>query len=168
MLIVNDAHLCLAGRSSLEERCHYCKKPSFCVSACHERRCNADRVACHLRARTRHRPPGRSGDLLSSSNPVSTIVCSHASRRRFCHNGMRRAGANGRRYPCRKPTFVRGRQPFEIRHSTSRASVSCAIGVVVAVRHSRGQLLALIRGWGGRWYSVDSVYIVYAGRTLLS
>src|SRR5712691_669389 len=27
MLIVNDAHLCLAGRSSLEERCHYCKKP---------------------------------------------------------------------------------------------------------------------------------------------
>jgi len=27
MLIVNDAHLCLAGRSSLEERCHSCKKP---------------------------------------------------------------------------------------------------------------------------------------------
>jgi len=26
----------------------------------------------------------------------------------------------------------------------------------------------MIRGWGGRWYSVDSVYIVYAGRTLLS
>lgn len=50
MLIVNDAHLCLAGRSSLEERCHYCKKPSFCVSACHERRCKADRVPCHLRA----------------------------------------------------------------------------------------------------------------------
>ena len=40
--------------------------------------------------------------------------------------------------------------------------------VVVAVRHSRGQLLALIRGWGGRWYPVDSVYIAYAGRTLLS
>jgi hypothetical protein len=27
MLIVNDAHLCLAGRSSLEDLCHYCKKP---------------------------------------------------------------------------------------------------------------------------------------------
>lgn len=51
---------------------------------------------------------------------------------------------------------------------TGQARVSCAIGVVVAVRHSRGQLLAMIRGWGGRWYSVDSVYIVYTGRTLLS
>ena len=168
MLIVNDAHLCLAGRSSLEERCHYCKKPSSCVSACHERRCKADRVPCHLRARTRHRPPGRSGDLLPSSNSVSTIVCSHASRRRFCHDGMRRAGANGRRYPCSQQTFVRLRQPFEIRHSTSRARVSCTIGVVVAVRRRKGQLLAMIRGWGGRWYPVDSVSIAYAGRTLLS
>ena len=59
-------------------------------------------------------------------------------------------------------------QAFEIRHSTSRARVPCAIGVVVAVRRRKGQLLAMIRGWGGRWYSVDSVFIVYAGRTLLS
>ena len=51
---------------------------------------------------------------------------------------------------------------------TGRARVSCAIGVVVAVRRRKGQLLAMIRGWGGRWYPVDSVYIVYAGRTLLS
>ena len=26
----------------------------------------------------------------------------------------------------------------------------------------------MIRGWGGRWYPVDSVDIVYTGRTLLS
>ncbi len=51
---------------------------------------------------------------------------------------------------------------------TGRTRVSCAIGTVVAVRRRKGQLLAMIRGWGGRWYSVDSVYIVYAGRTLLS
>lgn len=51
---------------------------------------------------------------------------------------------------------------------TGRARVSCAIGVVVALRQSRGQLLAMIRGWGGRWYPVDIVYIAYAGRTLLS
>jgi hypothetical protein len=51
---------------------------------------------------------------------------------------------------------------------TGRARVSYAIGAVVAVRRRKGQLVAMIRGWGGRWYSVDSVYIVYAGRTLLS
>jgi len=51
---------------------------------------------------------------------------------------------------------------------TGRTRVSCAIGTVVAVRRRKGQLLAMIRGWGGCWYSVDSVYIVYAGRTLLS
>ncbi len=27
MLIVNDAHLCLAGVASLEEQCCYCSKP---------------------------------------------------------------------------------------------------------------------------------------------
>jgi hypothetical protein len=27
MLIVNDAHLALAGVASLEERCHYCSRP---------------------------------------------------------------------------------------------------------------------------------------------
>jgi len=51
---------------------------------------------------------------------------------------------------------------------TGRARVSCAIGAVVAVRHSRGQLLAMIRGWGGRWYPVESVRIEHVGRALLS
>src|SRR5438270_13852132 len=51
---------------------------------------------------------------------------------------------------------------------TGPTRVSCAIGTVVAVRRRKGQLLAMIRGWGGRWYSLDSVYIVYAGRTLRS
>jgi hypothetical protein len=36
--------------------------------------------------------------------------------------------------------------------------VSCAIGGVVAVRRRKGQLRALIRGWG-RWYAVSSVTI---------
>ena len=51
---------------------------------------------------------------------------------------------------------------------TGRAQVSCAIGVVVAVRRRKGQMLAMIRGWGGRWYAVDSVLIVYSGCALLS
>ena len=51
---------------------------------------------------------------------------------------------------------------------TGRARVSCAIGAVVAVRRRKGRLLAMIRGWGGRWYPVDSVLIEHAGRALLS
>ena len=41
-------------------------------------------------------------------------------------------------------------------------------GAVVAVRRRKGQILAMIRGWGGRWYAVDSVLIEHAGRALLS
>ncbi|HEU5379851.1 MAG TPA: hypothetical protein VFV38_30885 [Ktedonobacteraceae bacterium] len=48
------------------------------------------------------------------------------------------------------------------------ARVSCAIGVVVAVRRRKGQILALIRGWGVRWYPVECVFIEYAGCRLLS
>jgi hypothetical protein len=51
---------------------------------------------------------------------------------------------------------------------TGRARVSCAIGIVVAVRRRKGQLLAMIRGWGGRWYPVECVQIEHAGRRLLS
>ena len=36
--------------------------------------------------------------------------------------------------------------------------VCCPIGPVVAVRMRKGQLLAMIRGWG-RWCSVESVSI---------
>jgi len=47
--------------------------------------------------------------------------------------------------------------------------VLCPMGPVVAVRRRKGQLLALIRGWG-RWYSVESVSIQWLGapRQLLS
>jgi hypothetical protein len=51
---------------------------------------------------------------------------------------------------------------------TGQARVSCAIGAVVAVRRRKGQLLAMIRGWGGRWYPVECVRIEHAGRMLLS
>jgi hypothetical protein len=51
---------------------------------------------------------------------------------------------------------------------TGRARVSCAIGVVVAIRRRKGQLLALVRGWGVRWYPVDCVHIEHAGRQLFS
>jgi hypothetical protein len=47
------------------------------------------------------------------------------------------------------------------------ARVSCAMGPVVAVRRRKGQLLAMVRGWG-RWYPVESVRIEYAGCPLLS
>lgn len=48
-----------------------------------------------------------------------------------------------------------------------KARVCCPIGVVVAVRRRKGQLLALIRGWGRR-FPVDDVRIEYAGYTLFS
>lgn len=47
------------------------------------------------------------------------------------------------------------------------ARVFCAMGPVVAVRRRKGQLLAMIRGWG-RWYPVESVRIEYAGCSLFS
>ena len=46
------------------------------------------------------------------------------------------------------------------------ARVSCPMGSVVAVRRRKGQLLAMIRGWG-RWYRVESVRIEGAGVALL-
>jgi hypothetical protein len=37
--------------------------------------------------------------------------------------------------------------------------VGCAIGRVVAIRKQKGQLQAMVRGWGVRWYAVESVTI---------
>jgi hypothetical protein len=37
--------------------------------------------------------------------------------------------------------------------------VRCPMGRVVAVRKRKGQLLAMIRGWGVRWYTVENVII---------
>jgi len=55
-------------------------------------------------------------------------------------------------------------QPF-----IGRTLVSCPMERVVAVRKRKGQLLAMIRGWG-RWCSVESVRIerMSAGPQLLS
>jgi hypothetical protein len=36
--------------------------------------------------------------------------------------------------------------------------VQCPLGQVMAIRRRKGQLLALIRGWG-RWYPVECVTI---------
>ncbi len=36
--------------------------------------------------------------------------------------------------------------------------VSCPMGRVVAIRRRKGQLQAMIRGWG-RWYPVEHVFI---------
>ena len=36
--------------------------------------------------------------------------------------------------------------------------VSCPMGQVMAIRRRKGQLLAMVRGWG-RWYPVKSVRI---------
>jgi hypothetical protein len=47
------------------------------------------------------------------------------------------------------------------------ARVSCPMGPVVAVRRRKGQILALIRGWG-RWYPVESVRIERMGCQLFS
>ena len=41
--------------------------------------------------------------------------------------------------------------------------VSCPMGRVVAIRRRKGQLQAMIRGWG-RWYPVESVRIERMGR----
>ena len=47
--------------------------------------------------------------------------------------------------------------------------VSCPMGPVVAVRRRKGQILAMIRGWG-KWYPVESVQIslIGVGRQCLS
>ena len=50
---------------------------------------------------------------------------------------------------------------------TGNARVWCPIGDVVAIRRRKGQLLAMVRGWG-RWYPVESVRIEYAGHQLRS
>jgi hypothetical protein len=49
-------------------------------------------------------------------------------------------------------------------------SVSCPMGRVVAIRRRKGQLLAMIRGWGVRWYPVESVRIerMIVGHQLIS
>jgi hypothetical protein len=44
------------------------------------------------------------------------------------------------------------------------ASVTCPIGRVVGIRRRKGQLFALVRGWG-RWFPVDDVLIVAASRS---
>jgi len=46
---------------------------------------------------------------------------------------------------------------------TGKARVICPIGVVVAIRRRKGQILAMVKGWGGRWCSVDSVCIEWWG-----
>lgn len=40
-----------------------------------------------------------------------------------------------------------------------RTLVRCPMGQVVAIRKRKGQLLVMIRGWGVRWYTVESVSI---------
>lgn len=47
--------------------------------------------------------------------------------------------------------------------SRGDTSVSCPIGQVVGIRRRKGQLLALIRGWG-RWYPVEDVLILAGPR----
>lgn len=50
---------------------------------------------------------------------------------------------------------------------TGKARVWCPMGGVVAIRRRKGQLLAMVRGWG-RWYPVESVGIEHVGCQLLS
>ena len=52
---------------------------------------------------------------------------------------------------------------------TGKARVMCPMGPVVAVRRRKGQILAMIRGWG-KWYPVESVQIslIGVGRQCLS
>ena len=37
--------------------------------------------------------------------------------------------------------------------------VGCPMGRIVAIRRRKGQLQAMVRGWGCRWYPVKSVTI---------
>jgi len=52
---------------------------------------------------------------------------------------------------------------------TGKARVMRPMGPVVAVRRRKGQILAMIRGWG-KWYPVESVQIslIGVGRQCLS
>lgn len=42
-----------------------------------------------------------------------------------------------------------------------RTRVSCPMGRVVGIRQRKGQLLAMVYGWG-RWYPVERVLIIAA------
>jgi hypothetical protein len=42
-----------------------------------------------------------------------------------------------------------------------RTRVSCPMGRVVGIRQRKGQLLAMVYGWG-RWYPVEHVLIIAA------
>lgn len=48
--------------------------------------------------------------------------------------------------------------------------VGCPMGRVVAIRKRKGLLQAMVRGWGCRWYSVESVtiedWLVHRDRTV--
>jgi hypothetical protein len=48
-----------------------------------------------------------------------------------------------------------------------RTSVSCPIGRVVGIRRRKGQLQAMIFGWG-RWYPVEDVLIVAGAPPILA
>ena len=48
-----------------------------------------------------------------------------------------------------------------------RTSVSCPIGRVVGIRRRKGQLQAMIFGWG-RWYPVEDMLIVAGAPPILA
>ena len=109
-----DAHrtrrpsLSRLGRSSLEERCHSCKKPSFCVSACHERRC--PRRPCTMSPARSRLATDLLVDLATFFHPPTLYQPLYVLTPPDAASAMMACGEQvpaGWRYPCRKPTFVR-------------------------------------------------------------
>jgi hypothetical protein len=167
MLIVNDDHRRLAGVSSLGERCAYCSKTlaAYPLILSDDTNQAVYHVTCALPLRDGS--PGRFGHLLQSACAISPVVCSHSTRNGISQNAAPRAGANGRSRTCSQRISAAMKAAIWDQAFLGNARVSCAMGPVVAVRRRKGQLVAMIRGWG-RWYPMECVRIEHAGRQLLS
>ncbi len=107
MLIVSDAHLCLAGRSSLEERCHYCKKPlaAYPLVMSDDAKQTVYHVTCALELAT-----DLLVDLATFFHPPTLYQPLYVLTPPDAASAMMACGEQvpaGWRYPCSQQTFVR-------------------------------------------------------------
>ena len=149
MLIVNDEHRIAAGMKSLSKRCSYCCKPlkeyplimnddvGFHVfhAAC------AAALAIDIQV-----------DLCTFFNPPAPFHQFFVLTTQEAGQSDEQGGAHAVNQYQRDQGGVVG---SSLRGCTQ---VRCPMGGVVAIRKRKGQLMALVRGWG-RWYPVESVTI---------
>lgn len=165
MLIVNHDHLMRTGVCSLDELCPSCSKAfaAYPLIMSDDAKQTVSHISCALELAvdilvdldTFFRPPPPHPPLYVLTAPPMA---------------QRSPGTDGRR----EETMYVSRDIHQIKAAIAdqalvgRTLAWCPMGRVVAVRRRKGQLLAMIRGWGVRWYPGDSVQIERAVWTLLS